>query len=70
MSPVPRLKDFRGPALLSYGFRPFFLLGAVYAGLAILAWLPMFNGELNCRRLSARSIGTCMKCSTAMCRRW
>jgi uncharacterized protein involved in response to NO len=46
MSPVLRLKDYRGPALLSYGFRPFFLLGAVYAGLAILAWLPMFNGEL------------------------
>ncbi len=46
MSPVPRLKDYRGPALLSYGFRPFFLLGAVYAGLAILAWLPMFSGEL------------------------
>ena len=46
MSPVPRLKDYRGPALLSYGFRPFFLLGAVYGGFAILAWLPMFNGEL------------------------
>ena len=46
MSPVPRLKDYRGPALLSYGFRPFFLLGAVFAGLAILAWLPMFAGEL------------------------
>ena len=46
MNPVPRLRDYRGPALLSYGFRPFFLLGAVYAGLAILAWLPLFNGEL------------------------
>ena len=46
MSPVPRLKEYRGPALLSYGFRPFFLFGAIYAGLAILAWLPMFNGEL------------------------
>ncbi|MGO9700130.1 MAG: NnrS family protein [Xanthobacteraceae bacterium] len=46
MSPIPRLKDYRGPALLSYGFRPFFLLGAVYAGFAILAWLPMLNGEL------------------------
>jgi uncharacterized protein involved in response to NO len=46
MSPIPRLKAYRGPALLSYGFRPFFLLGAVYAGLAILAWLPIFNGEL------------------------
>jgi uncharacterized protein involved in response to NO len=46
MSPIPRLRDYRGPTLLSYGFRPFFLLGAVYAGLTILAWLPMFNGEL------------------------
>jgi uncharacterized protein involved in response to NO len=46
MSPIPRLKDYRGPALLSYGFRPFFLFGAIYAALAILAWLPMFNGEL------------------------
>ena len=46
MSPIPRLKDYRGPALLSYGFRPFFLLGAVYAGFAILAWLPMLYGEL------------------------
>jgi uncharacterized protein involved in response to NO len=46
MSPIPRLKAYRGPALLSYGFRPFFLLGAIYAGLAILAWLPIFNGEL------------------------
>jgi uncharacterized protein involved in response to NO len=46
MNPVPRLRDSRGPALLSYGFRPFFLFGAIYAGIAILAWLPMFNGEL------------------------
>ena len=46
MSPIPRLRDYRGPTLLSYGFRPFFLLGAVYAGLTILAWLPLFNGEL------------------------
>ena len=46
MSPIPRLRDYRGPTLLSYGFRPFFLLGAIYAGLTILAWLPLFNGEL------------------------
>jgi uncharacterized protein involved in response to NO len=46
MSPVTRLRDYRGPTLLSYGFRPFFLLGAVYAGLTILAWMPLFNGEL------------------------
>jgi uncharacterized protein involved in response to NO len=46
MASIPRLRDYKGPALLSYGFRPFFLFGSLYAGLAILAWLPMFHGEL------------------------
>ena len=46
MTPIPRLRPYAGPALLSYGFRPFFLLGAIWAGAAILAWLPMFYGEL------------------------
>src|SRR6476659_131189 len=46
MTPIPRLRAHSGPALLSYGFRPFFLLGACYAGLAILAWLPLFYGEI------------------------
>src|SRR6516164_2882346 len=32
--------------LFSYGFRPFFLLGSIYAGLAILVWLPLFFGEI------------------------
>lgn len=48
-SPVQRLRNYQGPAILSYGFRPFFLLGAVYAGLAILVWLPVFLGELTLR---------------------
>jgi len=46
MTPVPRLRAYAGPALLTYGFRPFFLFGAIYAGLTVLAWLPMFYGEL------------------------
>ena len=46
MPPIPRLEPYEGPALLSYGFRPFFLFGALYAGLAVLAWLPIFTGEL------------------------
>src|SRR4051812_2607020 len=46
MTGIPRLRDYRGPVLLSYGFRPFFLFGAIYAGLAVLAWLPIFGGEL------------------------
>lgn len=46
MTAIARLKAYGGPVLLSYGFRPFFLFGALYAGLAVLAWLPMFNGRL------------------------
>src|SRR6476646_3905294 len=45
-TPAPRRRAYQGPAVLSYGFRPFFLLGAIYAGLAILVGLPVFHGEL------------------------
>lgn len=44
--PIPRLRDYRGPALFSYGFRPFFFFGSVYAGVAVLVWLPAFYGQL------------------------
>jgi uncharacterized protein involved in response to NO len=45
MAVIPRLRSYQGPAILSYGFRPFFLAGAIYAGLAILIWLPLFFGD-------------------------
>ncbi|MER8781208.1 NnrS family protein [Mesorhizobium sp. M1006] len=44
---VSRLRSYSGPAFLSYGFRPFFLLGSFYAALSILLWLPMYAGELD-----------------------
>ncbi len=44
--PIPRLKSASGPALFSAGFRPFFLLGAVWAGVAIALWLPAYFGDL------------------------
>lgn len=47
MNPVPRSRTSAGPALLSYGFRPFFLFGAVFAAGAIIVWLPMSFGELS-----------------------
>src|SRR4051794_8846882 len=47
--PIPRLPAYQGPALLSYGFRPFFLLGTVFAGIAVLLWLPMFYGDIALR---------------------
>src|SRR6202163_4659585 len=46
-TPARRRRAYQGPAILSYGFRPFFLLGSIYAGLAILVWLPVFMGELS-----------------------
>jgi len=52
MNQVPRLRAYGGPVLLSYGFRPFFLLGAIYAGLAILVTgfllpaIPNWTGRL------------------------
>jgi uncharacterized protein involved in response to NO len=42
----PRPRDYQGPALFSHGFRPFFLLGAIYAGAMIPLWLGVFEGEL------------------------
>jgi uncharacterized protein involved in response to NO len=36
MSPILRLRAYRGPAILSYGFRPFFLAGAIWAVLAVM----------------------------------
>jgi uncharacterized protein involved in response to NO len=47
MAPVPRLRAYRGPAILSYGFRPFFLLGALYAGIEVLVWMPLLYGEIS-----------------------
>jgi uncharacterized protein involved in response to NO len=46
MTPVPRLKSYRGPPILSYGFRPFFLLGALYAAGAVGVWLAGYFGEI------------------------
>jgi uncharacterized protein involved in response to NO len=46
MTPVPRFREHRGWPLLGNGFRPFFLFGSIYAGLAILVWLPVFYGEI------------------------
>jgi uncharacterized protein involved in response to NO len=41
-----QMRNWQGPALLSYGFRPFFLGGAVWAALAMVLWVPMLNGDL------------------------
>lgn len=42
-----RSRNYAGWPLFANSFRPFFLLAAIQAGLSILAWLPMFYGELS-----------------------
>jgi uncharacterized protein involved in response to NO len=44
MATMTRVRDWRGPALLSYGFRPFFLFAALQAALAVALWVPWFLG--------------------------
>ena len=41
-----QIRGYRGPAILSFGFRPFFLAGAAWAALAIGLWLPALTGYL------------------------
>lgn len=43
---IPRLRAYVGPAIFSYGFRPFFLLGAIYAACTTLVWLSVLHGEV------------------------
>ncbi|KAB2912602.1 MAG: NnrS family protein [Hyphomicrobiaceae bacterium] len=47
------MRAYAGPAILSYGFRPFFLAGAVWAATAVALWLPMLAGRLTLPTLFA-----------------
>lgn len=42
-----RSRNFEGWPLFANSFRPFFLFASIQAALSILAWLPMFYGELS-----------------------
>lgn len=48
---IPRTRPSSLPAILSYGFRPFFLFGAIYGGLVVLIWIPILMGSLETRSL-------------------
>ncbi|BCG75204.1 short-chain dehydrogenase [Mesorhizobium sp. 113-1-2] len=43
---IPRTRPGAHPTILSNGFRPFFLLGSLFGGGAILFWLPLYDGKL------------------------
>ncbi|MBA5866957.1 MAG: hypothetical protein GDA67_09730 [Nitrospira sp. CR1.3] len=42
----PTFPPYNGPALFSYGFRPFFLGGALFAGVAVPVWVLTFAGAI------------------------
>lgn len=42
-----QIRAYTGPALLSFGFRPFFLGGALWAAIVVALWLPMLAGSLS-----------------------
>jgi uncharacterized protein involved in response to NO len=41
---LSRRRDYAGPVLFSYGFRPFFLAAGLWSALGILLWLPLYAG--------------------------
>ncbi|WP_343561605.1 NnrS family protein [Kiloniella sp. b19] len=43
-SSAEQIRAWKGPALLSYGFRPFFLGGALWAALSMVLWIGLLAG--------------------------
>jgi uncharacterized protein involved in response to NO len=46
---LERRRKYAGPALFSYGFRPFFLGGAAWSAACIVLWIPQFMGDFSLR---------------------
>lgn len=44
-STAEQMRAWRGPAILTYGFRPFFFGGALWAAVAMVLWVPMLSGH-------------------------
>ncbi|TGY90147.1 hypothetical protein E5163_03200 [Marinicauda algicola] len=42
--PIAARREYAGPALFSYGFRPFFLFGALWAAVSPLLWMHAYAG--------------------------
>lgn len=45
-STAEQMRAWRGPAILTFGFRPFFFGAAVWAVLAMVLWVPMLSGHV------------------------
>lgn len=53
---IPRYRAHHGPAILSAGFRPFFLLSAVWACVAIPLWVAIYGGDTSLPILLAPAV--------------
>lgn len=47
MSTMAQARAWRGPALFSFGFRPFFLGGAIHAAVMVGLWVPWYLGVIS-----------------------
>ncbi|WP_319531341.1 NnrS family protein [uncultured Cohaesibacter sp.] len=46
-STAEQMRRWQGPAILSFGFRPFFLLGAIWAVVAMVLWIMALSGHVD-----------------------
>ncbi|MFC0200621.1 NnrS family protein [Paracoccus rhizosphaerae] len=46
MTTAQKMRTFTGPAWLSHGFRPFFLLAALWAVVAMVLWIAVLSGAV------------------------
>lgn len=46
-STAEQMRAWTGPAILTYGFRPFFFGAAAWAALAMALWVPMLSGHVS-----------------------
>lgn len=59
------LRAYQGPSIFSYGFRPFFLGGAIWAAAAMIFSSSCSTGSSRFRRRSTPWIGMFTSCFTA-----
>ena len=46
MTTAEQVRSYSGPAILSFGFRPFFLSAGIWAALTVAIWLPVLAGQI------------------------
>jgi uncharacterized protein involved in response to NO len=45
-STTEQMRAWKGPAIFTYGFRPFFLGASLWAAIAMLLWIPMLSARI------------------------